>query len=152
MMVYKCTLHSAISDVLFSRSLYTGDGKPFCVSIYGPRIRETHREVLYHTGVHSLLLQTYFRLNSTYLVSGTVPSALASQVILAALVPDKDYAGHVDPSDTVFARLGLLRSVALKVKESAVNERSVVSKPAREVREVLKGIAAQGEESLVGIF
>jgi len=62
-------------------------------------------------------------------------------------------ARHVDPSDTVFARLGLLLSVALKVKESAMNERSVVSKPAREVlREVLKGMAAQGEESLVGIF
>jgi len=151
-MVYKCTLHSAISDDLLSRSLYACNGKPFCVSIYGPRICETHREVLYHSGVLSLLSQIYFRPTSTYLVSGTVPSALASHVILAVLVPDKDYANHVDPSDTVFARLDLLRSVALKVKESAMNERSVVSKPAREVREVLKGMAAQGEESLVGIF
>lgn len=100
--------------------------------------------------VFSLLSQTHLRTTSTYFVSGTVPSALAPHAILAVLVPDEE-ALH-DPSDTVFAKLGLLRSIALKVKESVVNERSAISKPAREVREVLKGMAAQGEESLVGIF
>jgi len=64
-MVYKCTLHSAISDDLFSSSLYAGDGKPFWVSIYGPRIRETHREVLYHSGALSILSQIYLRPTST---------------------------------------------------------------------------------------
>ena len=38
------------------------------------------------------------------------------------------------------------------VKESAANERPAISRPARDAREVLKEMAADGEESLVGIF
>ena len=45
-----------------------------------------------------------------------------------------------------------MRSVALKVKESAANERPAISRPARDAREVLKEMAADGEEGLVGIF
>ena len=42
--------------------------------------------------------------------------------------------------------------VKVKVKESAANERPAISRPARDAREVLKEMAADGEESLVGIF
>jgi hypothetical protein len=41
--------------------------------------------------------------------------------------------------------------VALKVKESAANERPTISRPAREARDILKNMAAN-EESLAGIF
>ena len=47
---------------------------------------------------------------------------------------------------------GVFRSVALKVKESAANERPAISRPARDVRDALKEMAAVGEESLVGVF
>jgi hypothetical protein len=86
---------------------------------------------------------------SAYLTSGTPPSALASHAILAVLSPDSD--DYLEPAATLFAKLGLLRSVALKVKESAGNERSTISRPAREARDILKSVAAD-EESLAGIF
>ncbi|KAG2115671.1 armadillo-type protein [Suillus cothurnatus] len=86
---------------------------------------------------------------NAYLISGTPPSALASHAILAVLSPDSD--DYLEPAATLFAKLGLLRSVALKVKESAGNERSTISRPAREARDILKSMAAD-EESLAGIF
>ena len=46
----------------------------------------------------------------------------------------------------LFAKLGILRSVALKVKESAANERPAISRPVRDAREVLKDMVADGEE------
>jgi len=83
------------------------------------------------------------------LISGIPPSTLASHTILAVLSPDSD--DYPEPAATVFAKLGLLRSVALKVKESAANECSAISRPAREARDILKNMAAD-EESLAGIF
>ncbi|KAG9312354.1 hypothetical protein JVU11DRAFT_7674 [Chiua virens] len=88
---------------------------------------------------------------STYLVSGTPPSALSSHAILAVLEPE-DADERVEPDETVFAKLGVLRSVALKVKESVANERPAISRPARDAREILKEMAMDGEESLVGVF
>ena len=88
---------------------------------------------------------------SAYLVSGTPPSALLSHAILAVLQPEQTDE-PVRPDETPFVKLGVLRSVALKVKESAAKERPAISRPARDAREVLKGMAADGEESLVGIF
>lgn len=89
---------------------------------------------------------------SAYLVSGTPPSALSSHTILAVLQPD-DTDDHVPPNETLFATLGVLRSVALKVKESVANERPMIARPARDARDILKEMAAaDGEESLVGIF
>lgn len=76
---------------------------------------------------------------------------LSSHTILAVLRPE-DAAERVQSEDTLFVKLGVLRSVALKVKESAANERPAISRPARDVREILKEMAADGEESLVGIF
>ena len=58
----------------------------------------------------------------------------------------------VRPDKTLFAKLEVLRSVALKVKESTANECPAISRPAQDAREVLKEMAVDGEESLVGIF
>ena len=90
-------------------------------------------------------------LSSVYLGFGTPPSALSSHAILAVL-QFEETDERVRPDETLFAKLGVLRSVALKVKESAANERPAISRPARDAREVLKEMAANGEESLVGIF
>jgi hypothetical protein len=59
---------------------------------------------------------------------------------------------HARPDETMFAILGVLRSVVLKVKKNPANERPAISRPARDAREVLKEMAADGEERLVGIF
>lgn len=88
---------------------------------------------------------------SSYLVSGTPPSVLSSHTILAVLQPE-GADEPVRPNETLFGKLGVLRSVALKVKESVANERPAISRPARDAREVLKEMAADGEETLVGIF
>ncbi|KAF8131842.1 armadillo-type protein [Boletus edulis] len=87
---------------------------------------------------------------NAYLVSGTPPSALCSHTILAILQPDDTE--RTQPEETLFGKLDVLRSVALKIKESAANERPMIARPARDAREVLKAMAADGEESLVGIF
>jgi hypothetical protein len=76
---------------------------------------------------------------------------LSSHTILAVLQPD-DADECVRPDETLFGKLGVLRSVALKVKESAANERPAISRPARDAREVLKEMVADGKESLVGVF
>jgi hypothetical protein len=82
-------------------------------------------------------------ITSAYLISGTPPSALASHAIVAVLSPDSD--DYLEPAATLFAKLGLLRSVALKVKESAANERPTISRPAREARDILKNMAVEEE-------
>ena len=79
------------------------------------------------------------------------PSALSSHAILAVLQPE-DTDECVRPDETLFAKQGVLRSVALKAKESMANECPAISRPARDAREVLKEMEVDGGESLVGIF
>ena len=98
-----------------------------------------------------MTVRASYALVSAYLVSGTPPSALSSHAILAVLQPEETDE-PARPDETLFAKLGVLRSVALKVKDSAANERPAISRPARDAREVLKEMAVDGEESLVGIF
>jgi hypothetical protein len=50
----------------------------------------------------------------------------------------------------LFAKVGVLRSLALKVKESATSERPAISRSVRDARKVLAEIAADGEESWWG--
>ncbi|KAL4068779.1 armadillo-type protein, partial [Scleroderma yunnanense] len=150
----------ALSRVLWSASVHGGVGdkaRELCIELLDSAFRESHddRYTLAAASLFAALSanpEAMKSIVSTYLVSGTAPSALSSHAILTVLVPDGEDVNHVDLGDTVFARLGVLRSVALKVKESAANERPIVSRPAREAREVLKAMAMQGEESLVGIF
>ena len=70
---------------------------------------------------------------------------------MAVLQPE-DTDECVRPDETLFAKQGVLRSVALKAKESMANECPAISRPARDAREVLKEMEVDGGESLVGIF
>ncbi|KAI5995298.1 armadillo-type protein [Pisolithus orientalis] len=148
----------ALSHVAQNAQAHGGIGekaRESCTELLHRAFRETHDD--HHTLAMAGLFvslsaspESVKPIVSTYLTSGTAPSALSSQSILAVLASDDS--NRLDPSETVFAKLGLLRSVALKVKESAANERPIISRPAREARESLKEMAANGEASLAGIF
>jgi hypothetical protein len=147
----------ALSNVVKSSSAHGGIGdkaRESCIELVNDAFRETHEDHYVQataTLIASLSAkpQSLKPIVNAYLTSGTPPSALASHAILAVLSPDSD--DYLEPAATLFAKLGLLRSVALKVKESAGNERSTISRPAREARDILKSMAAD-EESLAGIF
>ncbi|KAF9234000.1 armadillo-type protein [Melanogaster broomeanus] len=149
----------ALSYVVRSASVHGGIGdkvRETCVELVHEAFRESHEDH-YMQAMAGLVAslsgnpQCLKSVVSTYLVSGTPASALCSHTILAVLQPeDVDYC--ISPDDTLFARLGVLRSVALKVKESAANERPAIARPARDAREVLKEMATGGDESLAGIF
>lgn len=128
------------------RSSHSGNGVVGGFLVGKSTVTEAHRKVSDRIFPPSCVLTTF---TSAYLVSGTPPSTLASQTILTVLSPDSE--DYPEPADTLFAKLGLLRSVALKVKESAANERPAISRPAREARDILKNMGAS-EESLAGIF
>ncbi|KAG1734519.1 armadillo-type protein [Suillus lakei] len=146
----------ALSNVVKSSSAHGGIGdkaRESCIELVNDAFRETHEDH-YVQATASLIAslsanpQSLKPIVNAHLISGTPPSALASHAILAVLSPDSDDCPEL--AATLFAKLGLLRSVALKVKESAANERSTISRPAREARDILKNMAA--DESLAGIF
>ncbi|KAG1774599.1 armadillo-type protein [Suillus placidus] len=147
----------ALSNVVKSSSAHGGIGdkaRESCIELVNDAFRETHEDHYVQataTLIASLSAnpQSLKPIVNAYLISGTPPSALASHAIVAVLSPDSD--DYPEPAATLFAKLGLLRSVALKVKESAANERSTISRPAREARDILKNMAVD-EESLAGIF
>ncbi|KAG2158689.1 armadillo-type protein [Suillus bovinus] len=147
----------ALSNVVKSSSAHGGIGdkaRESCIELVHDAFRETHEDHYVQataTLIASLSAnpQSLKPIVNAYLISGTPPSALASHAIVAILSPDSDH--YLDPAATLFAKLGLLRSVALKVKESAGNERPTISRPAREARDILKNMVAD-EESLAGIF
>ncbi|KAG1829542.1 armadillo-type protein, partial [Suillus subalutaceus] len=152
----------ALSNVVKSSSAHGGIGdkaRETCIELVNDAFRETRGSLRSgNSNVDSLIVskpaitEADFSLltviASAYLISGTPPSALASHAILAVLSPDSD--DYLEPAATLFAKLGLLRSVALKVKESAANERSTISRPAR-ARDILKNMAVD-EDTLAGIF
>ena len=72
-------------------------------------------------------------------MAGTPATTLSSHCILAALSPPED-SHSTDADATLFISLGVLQSVAKKVQESAVNERPMVARPAREAKELLKTV------------
>lgn len=72
---------------------------------------------------------------------------LSSHCILAVVSPDDDDDEQEGPN--AFQKLGVLRSVAQKAQESAVNEKPSIARPAREAREALK---ASGDDALHGLF
>ncbi|KAH7908270.1 armadillo-type protein [Hygrophoropsis aurantiaca] len=144
----------ALSQVVRSASVHGGIGdkvRDACVELASEAFKET-RDDHYVQAVATLIqsLSPYAEslkpLISAYLVSGTPTSPLVSHTILAILSPDSDL---TDLNETVFAKLGVLRTVAQKVKESAADERPSVSRPARDARDILREI---GDESLSGIF
>jgi len=66
----------------------------------------------------------------------------------AVLKPDDGFESP-DDSPNLFQKLGLLRNVAQKTLESAANEKPIISRPAREARDELKGMA---DQNLRGLF
>lgn len=54
----------------------------------------------------------FFDYDDTFSTSRAPPSALSSHTILAVLQPDDDDE-HVRPDETLFAKMGVLRGVAL---------------------------------------
>jgi hypothetical protein len=66
----------------------------------------------------------------------------------AVLRPDEDFES-VDDSLNLFQKLGMLRTIAQKVLESAASDKPMISKPAREARDALKEM---DDASLRGLF
>ncbi|KAF9232421.1 armadillo-type protein [Melanogaster broomeanus] len=149
----------ALSYVVRSASVHGGIGDKVgetCVELVHEAFCESHEDH-YMQAMAGLVAslsgnpQSLKSVVSTYLVSGTPASALCSHTILAVLQPE-DVNYCISPDDTLFAKLGVLRSVVLKVKESAANEHPAIARPARDAREVLKEMATSRDESLAGIF
>lgn len=85
---------------------------------------------------------------SANLIGGTAPSALSSACVLAIVSPDDDDE-HKKHAPNVFQQLGVLRSVAQKVLESAASDKPSTARPARLAKEALKSL---DDESLHGLF
>ena len=83
----------------------------------------------------------------SHLVGGTPPSVLSSHVILAVLSPDDDSESKEGPN--LFQKLKLMRKVAQKALESAGHDQPFVARPAREARELIRGL---DDDTLVGLF
>lgn len=73
-------------------------------------------------------------------------SPLSSQIILAVLSEPDSFSTN---RSNIFQKLSLLRSVALKVQESIASDRPIIARPARDARDILKGL---DDESLQGLF
>ncbi|KAK0468862.1 armadillo-type protein [Armillaria novae-zelandiae] len=84
----------------------------------------------------------------SYLVVGTPASVISSHTLLAVLSSDEEGDSPTD-GENLFQKLGLMRSVAQKVIESAGNEKPSIARPAREAREALRYI---DDESLQGLL
>ena len=70
---------------------------------------------------------------------------MSSQTILAILSVSEDGEMY----ENLLQDLSLLRSVAQKVKESAASDKPIISRPAREARDILKEM---DDEDLHGLF
>lgn len=81
-----------------------------------------------------------------HLVGGTAPSALSSHAILAILTNARE---SESKGPNIFQQLGNLREVALKIKESCASDKPNIGRPAREARELLKGLE---DEEIHGVF
>lgn len=79
---------------------------------------------------------------------GGTPQSVLSSYCLAVALASKD-GEETNPAVDAFRKLGVLRKVAQKVKESAANERPAISRPAREARDALKAL---DDETLQGLF
>jgi hypothetical protein len=71
---------------------------------------------------------------------------MSSHTIVALLTPDEE---NDTSLPNLFQKLGVLRSVAQKVQDSAACDRPTVARPAREARDLLKEL---DDDSLQGFF
>ncbi|THU98405.1 ARM repeat-containing protein [Dendrothele bispora CBS 962.96] len=109
-----------------------------CVEVVSDAFKEPHDEsyaqsvgaLVVALSICSDLLQPIV---SHYLVGGTPPSLMSSNVILAVLEASEDA-----PEKNVFKKLGVISEVAQKVKESCANEKPNIARPARQARDLLE--------------
>ena len=76
----------------------------------------------------------------------SISSIVPLRVLEAQTDPDSEF---YSPEDNVFQKLGHLRSVAQKILENAANEKPIVSRPAREARDIIRNM---DDDSLKGLF
>jgi hypothetical protein len=107
-----------------------------------PLVEYVVRCLIYSSGPHLYCFRGY-------LVSGTPPSSISSQTILAVLSQHEDFDHSSTQQPNLFQELSLLRSVAQKVQESVASDKPIIGRPAREARDILK---AMDDESLQGLF
>lgn len=80
----------------------------------------------------------------SYLVAGTQPSILSSQIILVVISSDDELG-----SPNLFQKLNVMRRVAQKVLESSTSDKPFIARPAREARDIIKQL---DDDALVGLF
>ncbi|EIW80197.1 ARM repeat-containing protein [Coniophora puteana RWD-64-598 SS2] len=149
----------ALSYVVHSSTIHGGIGekaKESCAELVTDAFRESHGDHYNQAlgGLVAALAQYPDILGPVVkanLVSGTLQSPLSSNVILAVISSDEEHSYAPEADDNLFQKLGVLKDVALKVKESATNERPIIARPAREARDILKAWSAH-DESLAGLF
>ncbi|CAK5273992.1 unnamed protein product [Mycena citricolor] len=129
----------ALASVVKNGGQNVGEkAKEACIELLMEQFREPHEDT-YAQAVGELLcaLSTEPDLIrpvvESYLVGGTPATIMSSYTILALLSAE-------DAEENVFQTLGLLKSVAQKVQESAASDRIFVARPAREARDLLKAL------------
>ncbi|KAF7965509.1 hypothetical protein HWV62_43100 [Athelia sp. TMB] len=142
----------ALANVIKSAHKNVGEkAREACVELAEDAFK-SHHDDHYGQSVASLIATLqYFPdllrpLIEAYLVGGTQLSTLSSQAILAVLSESEESESR---ESNVFQQIGKLRDVALKVKESAASDKPNIGRPAREARELLKGL---GDDDINGIF
>ncbi|OJT01635.1 Translational activator GCN1 [Trametes pubescens] len=143
----------ALARVVRSAGSNVGEkAREACAELITETFKEQHEEPYYRSAGALFASLSFFPevvkpIVTAYLLAGTPQSVLSSHCILAVVSPDEDN----DQSDApnAFQQLGVLRSVAQKAQESAVNEKPSIARPAREARDVLK---ASGDDALHGLF
>ncbi|THH23082.1 hypothetical protein EUX98_g8100 [Antrodiella citrinella] len=128
----------ALSQVIKNADANVGEKvREACVELVSDAFKEVHDDYYVQStaalfsalSVHPELIKPIV---VSHLLAGTPPSSLSSHCILVVL-EDADYT-----IPAVFS--SVLPSVAQKVQESIANEKPVVSRPAREAKELLKNL------------
>ncbi|KAI0644913.1 ARM repeat-containing protein [Trametes meyenii] len=145
----------ALARVVRSAGSNVGEkAREACAELIAEAFKEQHsepysRSVAALFGSLSAFPDVVKPLVTSYLVSGTPQSVLASHCILAVLSPDDDDDHAHDTTPNAFQQLGVTRAVAQKAQESAANEKPSIARPAREARDLLK---VSGDDALQGLF
>lgn len=144
----------ALSNVVRSAGQNVGEkAREACVELVSDAFRDSHEDnYILSTAAVVASLAPYAELLrplvEAHLVSGTPISPLSSQIILAVVSPSESDSSSA-PHPNLFQQLSLLRSVAQKVQESVGSDKPIIARPAREARDILKGL---DDDSLQGLF
>jgi len=132
---------TALAFVVKNAGENMGDrSREACIEVVDEAFKKAHNET-YAQSVASLFAElTRFpdlvrHIVDAYLVAGTTPSMLSSNAILAVFEKASEDDG--EQHEHIFGRLGLLQSISQKLQESVGAEKSAISRPAREARELM---------------